>query len=104
MASGKVSHIVFHPDAPPGSYFPSADHRVTALSPLDPRPGRRDQRPAATPVHSIAAGRLREVYEVDNGRHSVDGPLNGFLKVVYPSSCAGTVTCSPTSTLRGPGR
>ncbi len=70
------------------------------------RPGRvgRDQRPAPTPVHSIAAGRIREVYEVENGRRSVGGPLNGFLKVVYPSSCAGTITCLPTSTLRGPGR
>ena len=25
-ASGKVSHIVFNPDAPPGSYSPGADH------------------------------------------------------------------------------
>ncbi len=38
--SGKVPHIFFHPDAPPGSYFPGVDHRVTALSPLPTtRPG-----------------------------------------------------------------
>ncbi len=37
-----------------------------------------------TPVRAIAAGRIREVSDAENGRRSVGAPLNGFLKVIYP--------------------
>ena len=68
MGTGKVSHIVFNPDAPPGSYSPGAGHWATAVSPLDAPAG-----PVVTsglcqpPVRAIAAGRIREVFEAENG-------------------------------------
>jgi len=83
--SGKVPHIVFNPEAPPRQLFP----RRRPLG-HGAEPARRPPGPAVTsglcqpPVHAIAAHRIREVYEVENGRRSVGGSLNGFLKVIYP--------------------
>src|SRR5919202_895500 len=50
--NGKVPHIVFNPDAPPGSYFPDADHWSTAIpSGTPPRTSCLCQ----PPMHAIAA-------------------------------------------------
>src|SRR3712207_8113526 len=67
--TGKVPHIVFNPDAPPGSYFPGPDHWACAAASPDAPPA-----PPYTsclcqpPVHAIAALR---VWEVEIGRAHV---------------------------------
>ena len=59
--NGKVPHIVFNPKAPPGSYFPGAEHWACAAASPDAPPS-----PPYTsclcqpPLHAIATLRILE--------------------------------------------
>ena len=81
--TGKVPHIVFNSEAPPGSYFPGADHWACAAASPDAPPA-----PPYTsclcqpPVHAIAALRVWEVAERKGGE-GTDQAL-AFLKEIYP--------------------
>ncbi|MGH2560762.1 MAG: glucosylglycerate hydrolase [Thermomicrobiales bacterium] len=76
-ATGKVPHIVFNPDVPPGSYFPDADRWACAeLSPDAPRSPRTSGL-CQPPVHAIAAlhvwnvARQRGEAELDDVRSAL---------------------------------
>jgi hypothetical protein len=81
--TGKVPHIVFNPEAPPGSYFPGSDHWACAAASPDAPPA-----PPYTsclcqpPVHAIAALHIWEVAE-RNGGEGVD-EARAFLRKLYP--------------------
>src|SRR5919205_3893687 len=64
-STGKVPHIVFNPEAPPGSYFPGADHwACAAVSPDAPPVPPYTSGLCQPPVHAIAALRIWEAAEV----------------------------------------
>ena len=76
--TGKVPHIVFNPEAPPESYFPGAEHWISA--------GEFPDAPTAPPYTSAlcqppthAIGALR-VWEVAGGNN----PARDFLSEIYP--------------------
>src|SRR5919112_1752428 len=76
--NGKVPHIVFNPEAPPESYFPGAEHWISA--------GEFPDAPTAPPYTSAlcqppthAIGALR-VWEVAGGNN----PARDFLSEIYP--------------------
>ena len=81
--TGKVSHIVFNPEAPPHSYYPGAEHWACAAASPDAPPA-----PPYTscltqpPVHAIAASRIWEAA----GRESEDALsyTRDFLHEIYP--------------------
>lgn len=79
--TGKVPHIVFNPDAPPGSYFPGAEHWSSAGKFPDAPPA-----PPYTsalcqpPIHAVAA---RHVWEVAL-RKNKGGIALEFLRGMYP--------------------
>ncbi|HET7478473.1 MAG TPA: glycoside hydrolase [Rubrobacteraceae bacterium] len=79
--TGKVPHIVFNPDAPPGSYFPGAEHWSSAGKFPDAPPS-----PPYTsalcqpPIHAIAAWRIWEV-AVRAGQEAI---AIQFLREIYP--------------------
>jgi len=81
--TGKVSHIVFNPDAPPESYFPGPDHWSCAASSPDAPPA-----PPYTsclsqpPVHAIAALRIWEAARFA-GEEEVSC-ARAFLGRIYP--------------------
>jgi glucosylglycerate hydrolase len=81
--TGKVPHIVFNPQAPPGSYFPGAEHWACAAASPDAPPA-----PPYTsclcqpPVHSIAALRIWEVAELRGEKAVVEA--QDFLREIYP--------------------
>ena len=81
--NGKVPHIVFNPDAPPGSYFPGPEHWASAAADAPAAP----PKPATTsglcqpPVHAIAAHRILEVAE-KWGADTTE--TREFLREVYP--------------------
>ena len=80
-ATGKVPHIVFNPEAPPGSYFPGAEHWSSAGAFPDAPPA-----PPYTsalcqpPTHAIGALR---VWELARERGETDA-AGGFLREIYP--------------------
>src|ERR687893_447179 len=76
--NGKVPHIVFNPEAPPESYFPGAEHWISA--------GEFPDAPPAPPYTSAlcqppthAIGALR-VWEVAGGNIAA----RDFLREIYP--------------------
>jgi glycogen debranching enzyme len=77
--NGKVPHIVFNPEAPPESYFPGAEHWVSAGEFPDAPPA-----PLYTsalcqpPTHAIGALR---VWEVSGGNEIA---ARSFLREIYP--------------------
>lgn len=79
--TGKVPHIVFNPDAPPGSYFPGAEHWASAGKFPDAPPA-----PPYTsalcqpPIHAVAA---RHVWEVAVQKNQGSVALE-FLRDIYP--------------------
>src|ERR671915_1365670 len=79
--NGKVPHIVFNPEAPPGSYFPGAEHWSSAGAFPDAPPA-----PPYTsalcqpPTHAIGALR---VWELARERGETDA-AGGFLREIYP--------------------
>ena len=80
-ATGKVPHIVFDPKAPPGSYFPGADHWACAeVSPDAPPVPPYTSGLCQPPVHAIAALRIWEAAEGGVGR----GFAGAFLRRIYP--------------------
>jgi glycogen debranching enzyme len=77
--NGKVPHIVFNPEAPPESYFPGAEHWISA--------GEFPDAPPAPPYTSAlcqppthAIGALR-VWEVAGEKESA---ARDFLREIYP--------------------
>src|ERR671915_2126227 len=59
--NGKVPHIVFNPEAPPESYFPSAEHwACAAASPDAPAAPPYTSCLTQPPVHAIAVWRIWE--------------------------------------------
>ncbi len=80
-ATGKVPHIVFDPKAPPGSYFPGADHwACAAVSPDAPPAPPYTSGLCQPPVHAIAALRIWEAAGDGVGR----GFVRTFLRKIYP--------------------
>jgi glucosylglycerate hydrolase len=81
--TGKVPHIVFNPEAPPGSYFPGSDHWACAAASPDAPPA-----PPYTsclcqpPVHAIAPLRVWEVAGRNGGEEV--GEARAFLREIYP--------------------
>jgi glycogen debranching enzyme len=81
--TGKVPHIVFNPEAPPGSYFPGPEHWACAAASPDAPPA-----PPYTsclcqpPVHAIAALRVWEVAEINGGAEADEA--RAFLRQIYP--------------------
>jgi hypothetical protein len=81
--TGKIPHIVFNPEAPPGSYFPGQEHWACAAASPDAPPA-----PPYTsclcqpPVHAIAALRVWEVAERNGGEEA--GFARAFLREIYP--------------------
>jgi hypothetical protein len=79
--NGKVPHIVFNPEAPPESYFPGAEHWVSAGEFPDARPA-----PPYTsalcqpPTHAIGALR---VWEMAGAKES-EIAAQDFLREIYP--------------------
>jgi glucosylglycerate hydrolase len=77
--NGKVPHIVFNPQAPPGSYFPGAEHWISAGEFPDAPPA-----PPYTsalcqpPTHAIGALRVWEVA----GEKEI--AARDFLREIYP--------------------
>ena len=79
--SGKVPHIVFNPDAPPGSYFPGAEHWSSAGK----FPGAPPAPPYTSalcqpPIHAVAVRRIWEVAV----QKSQEGVALEFLRDIYP--------------------
>jgi glucosylglycerate hydrolase len=78
--NGKVPHIVFNPEAPPESYFPGAEHWVSAGEFPDAPPA-----PPYTsalcqpPTHAIGALRVWEVASAESETVAL-----GFLREIYP--------------------
>jgi hypothetical protein len=80
-STGKVPHIVFNPEAPPGSYFPGADHwACAAVSPDAPPVPPYTSGLCQPPVHAIAALRIWEAAEVEGEL----GFARAFLREIYP--------------------
>lgn len=77
-ATGKVPHIVFDPNAPPGSYFPSADHWACAAASPDAPPNTSGL--CQPPVHAIAALRI---WEAARDMEQIVF-AHGFLREIYP--------------------
>jgi glucosylglycerate hydrolase len=80
-SNGKIPHIVFNPDAPPESYFPGAEHWVSA--------GKFPDAPPAPPYTSClcqppthAIGALR-IWEVAGGKDK-QAVARDFLREIYP--------------------
>jgi glycogen debranching enzyme len=79
--TGKVPHIVFNPDAPPESYFPGAEHWVSAGEFPDAPPA-----PPYTsalcqpPTHAIGALRVWEVA----GQRGEEDVAREFVREIYP--------------------
>src|ERR671932_1565883 len=79
--TGKVPHIVFNPDAPPESYFPGAEHWISAGEFADAPPA-----PPYTsalcqpPTHALGALRIWEIARGKGGEASA----RGFLREIYP--------------------
>jgi hypothetical protein len=77
--NGKVPHIVFNPEAPPESYFPGAEHWISAGEFPDAPPA-----PPYTsalcqpPTHAIGALRVWEV------AGEKDSAARDFLREIYP--------------------
>lgn len=78
--TGKVPHIVFNPKAPPGSYFPDADHwaRGAASSGATPVPPYTSGL-CQPPVHAIAVLRIWEAAGFREAAHT-----RAFLREIYP--------------------
>jgi hypothetical protein len=74
--TGKVPHIVFDPKAPPGSYFPGADHWARVAAPVPPYTSGLCQ----PPVHAIAVSRIWETAR--GGREAAFA--RAFLCEIYP--------------------
>jgi glucosylglycerate hydrolase len=74
--TGKIPHIVFDPKAPPGSYFPDADHWTLAAASIPPYTSGLCQ----PPVHAIAVSRIWEAAR--GGRE--DAFARAFLRDIYP--------------------
>src|SRR3712207_1355634 len=99
--NGKVPHIVFNPEAPPGSYFPGAEHWSSAGAFPDAPPA-----PPYTsalcqpPTHAIGALR---VWELARERGETDA-AGGFLRETTTLACSpGTATWPPPATPRARG-
>jgi hypothetical protein len=79
--NGKVPHIVFNPNAPPESYFPGAEHWVSAGEFPEARPT-----PPYTsalcqpPTHAIGALRVWELA----GTNESEIAAHDFLREIYP--------------------
>jgi hypothetical protein len=79
--NGKVPHIVFNPNAPPESYFPGAEHWVSAGEFPEARPA-----PPYTsalcqpPTHAIGALRVWELA----GTNESEIAAHDFLREIYP--------------------
>jgi len=81
--TGKVPHIVFNPEAQPGSYFPGPDHwACAAASPEAPPAPPYTSCLCQPPVHAIAALRIWEVAERNGGEEA--GAARAFLREIYP--------------------
>jgi hypothetical protein len=79
--NGKVPHIVFNPDAPPGSYFPGAEHWSSAGTfPDAPPPPPYTSALCQPPTHALGALR---VWELARERDEVEA-ARGFLGEIYP--------------------
>jgi hypothetical protein len=82
--NGKVPHIVFNPEAPPGSYFPGPEHWASAGTFPDAPPA-----PPYTsalcqpPTHALGALRVREL--AGEGDEDV---ARRFLRGIYPKLLA----------------
>jgi hypothetical protein len=89
--TGKVPHIVFNVEAPPGSYFPGPAYWACAAASPDAPPA-----PPYTsclcqpPVHAISALHIWEVAERNGERRSTKRELSCGRST--PSSSCGTAT------------
>jgi len=81
-SNGKIPHIVFNPDAPPGSYWPGPQHwacKVPDHAPSGCTPGTSGL--CQPPVHAIAVERLWRIA----ARAGVDTDrVRGFLADAFP--------------------
>jgi hypothetical protein len=78
-ATGKVPHIVFNPKAPPGSYFPGADHWACAAVSPDAPPVPHTSGLCQPPIHAIAVWRIWEA--AGGGGEAL---ARAFLREIYP--------------------
>src|SRR5918994_6604469 len=78
--NGKVPHIVFNPEAPPESYFPGAEHWVSAGEfPDAPTAPPYTSALCQPPTHAIGALRVWEVASTES-----EAVALGFLREIYP--------------------
>jgi glucosylglycerate hydrolase len=83
-ANGKIPHIVFNPNAPPGSYLLGPEHWMPAtLEKLDPGSPRRLTSALCQPaVHAVAALKIWEAAE-EAGEAAIDA-ARAILLDLYP--------------------
>ncbi len=78
--NGKVPHIVFNPHAPPESYFPGAEHWISAgVFPDAPPAPPYTSALCQPPTHAIGAWRIRETAAGPDRDVALD-----FLREIYP--------------------